>query len=198
MKAAVCYEFGKPLVVEEVDIDPPGKGEVKVKVAATAICRSDLHAVERLFPGKLPGIAGHETAGYVDEVGEGVNRVKPGDHVCVVASTVGCGMCPNCISGFRTMCQNRVKPEHHFHTKKGEPIITQAGPVGGFAEYTVVQEYQLVKLPDDMPMDRAAVISCAVITGFGSVLTAGVKPFTSVAVVGTGAVVPIASSVTNR
>jgi len=189
MKAALCYELGKPLVVEDgVTVDPPGPGEVKVKVAATAVCRSDLHAMEGVFPAQLPGLPGHETAGYVEEVGEGVTRVNPGDPVCVSAATVGCGMCPNCISGNRSMCMNRARPEPRHHTKKGEPISKMAGPVGGFAEYTTVQEYQLVKIPEDMPIDRASLLSCAVITGFGSVLTAGVKLFSSVAVMGTGAV----------
>ena len=189
MKAAICYELGKPLVVEDgVICDPPGTGEVKVKVVATAVCRSDIHALEGLFPGQVPGVAGHETAGYVEEVGEGVTRVKPGDPVCVIAGTVGCGFCANCLAGHRMMCMNRSRPTPHQHTKDGKDISPFAGPVAGFAEYTTVAEYQLVKLPDDMPVDVASVLSCAVITGFGSVLTAGVGLFKSVAVLGTGAV----------
>ncbi len=189
MKAAICYEQGKPLVVEDgVICDPPGKGEVKIKVVATAVCRSDLHFIGGLFPSHGPGVAGHETSGYVEEIGEGVTRVEPGDAVCVIAGTVGCGMCPSCIAGHRMMCMNRSRPVPHQHTKDGKDLSPLAGPVAGFAEYTTVAEYQLVKLPEDMPVDVAAVISCAVITGFGAVLTAGVKLFESVAVLGTGAV----------
>ena len=189
MRAAICYEFGKPLVVEDdVICDSPGPGEVKVKVVATAVCRSDIHAIEGMLHGQTPGVAGHETAGIVEEIGEGVTRVKPGDPVCVIAGTVGCGMCANCIDGNRMMCMNRSRPSPHQHTKDGKALSPFAGPVAGFAEYTTVAEYQLVKLPEDMPVDVAAVISCAVITGFGSVLTAGVKLFESVAVLGVGAV----------
>jgi S-(hydroxymethyl)glutathione dehydrogenase/alcohol dehydrogenase len=189
MRAAICYELGKPLVVEDgVTCDSPGKGEVKVRVAATAVCRSDLHAIEGLFPGHVPGVAGHETAGYVEEVGEGVTRVKKGDAVCVIAGTVGCGMCPSCLAGQRMMCMNRGRPVPHQHTRDGKDLTPFAGPVAGWAEYTTVAEYQLVKIPQDFPIDRAALVSCCVITGFGSVLTAGVKLFSSVAVLGTGAV----------
>jgi len=111
----------------------------------------------------------------------------------VTTSTVGCGLCANCLSGMRTMCTTYPlfgppSGEAHLHTKKGEPVATMAGQVGGFAEYTLVKEHQLVKLPEDMPLDRAALLSCAVITGFGSSLTAGVKPFSSALVIGTGAV----------
>jgi len=189
MKAAICYESGKPLVVEDgVICDPPAKGEVKVKVVATAVCRSDIHFIDGLFPLHGPGVAGHETSGYVEEIGEGVTRVKPGDAVCVIAGTVGCGMCPSCIAGQRMMCMNRSRPAPHQHTRDGKDLSPLAGTVAGFAEYTTVAEYQLVKLPEDMPVDVAAVISCAVITGFGSVLSAGVELFSSVAVLGTGAV----------
>ena len=84
MKAAVCYEFGKPLVVEEVEIEPPQQGEVKIQIAATAVCHSDIHMIKGEFPGiDLPFVPGHESSGYVTEVGEGVTSVKPGDAVCV-------------------------------------------------------------------------------------------------------------------
>lgn len=190
MKAAVCYEVNKPLVVEEVDLDPPGPGEVKVRLAAAAICHSDLHFLLGDMPTKLPGVAGHECSGYVDELGEGVTSVKPGDHVVMAPVTGGCGHCVNCMLGYRNLCTERGSPpQPHHRTKKGEPIAPLAGPVGGFAEYTVVNQYQCAKIPDDMPMDRAALLGCAVITGFGAVINrAQVKPFQSVAVFGIGGV----------
>ena len=194
MKAAICNALGKPLDIEEVDISPPGPGEIKVKVAATAVCRSDLHVMDGpAAHAQLPGLPGHETAGYVEEVGEGVNRLKPGDAVCVTTSTVGCGFCADCLSGSRTTCTNYplfggAPREPRVHNKKGEPVITMAGFVGGFAEYVVVREYQAVKIADDMPIDKAACLSCAVVTGFGSSMTAGVKPFSSALIIGTGAV----------
>jgi S-(hydroxymethyl)glutathione dehydrogenase/alcohol dehydrogenase len=189
MKAAVLYEAKKPLVVEEVDLDPPGPGEVKVRLAAAAICHSDIHMLMGDLPSKLPGIAGHECSGYIDEIGPGVTSVKPGDHVVMAPVTGGCGHCVNCMLGYRNLCQNNPPRPPHHHTKKGEPIATLAGPVGGFVEYTVVGEYQCAKIPDDMPMDRAALLGCAVITGFGAVINrAQVKPFQSVAVFGIGGV----------
>ena len=92
MKAAVCYEFGKPLVIEEIDLDPPQKGEVKVRVAATAICHSDLHLIRGEWGGKTPVVAGHEAAGFVEEIGEDVTEVRPGDHV-VVSLLRSCARC---------------------------------------------------------------------------------------------------------
>ena len=194
MKAALCYEAGKPLVVEEgVTLAETGPREVKVKVVATAVCRSDLHVMAGGFPSQLPGLPGHETAGYVEEVGEAVTRVKPGDHVCATTSTVGCGFCANCLSGIRTLCTTYPlfggpKQEPRIFNKKGEPVAKMAGTVGGFAEYVLVGEHQVVKIPEDMPIDRAALLSCAVATGFGSSMTAGVKPFSSALIIGTGAV----------
>src|SRR4051794_39900880 len=98
MKAAVCYAFDKPLVVEEVEIDPPQRGEIKVKLAATAICHSDVHLIRGEWGGDLPVVAGHESAGIVAEVGEGVTTVKPGDHV-VVSLLRSCGRCFYCTTG---------------------------------------------------------------------------------------------------
>ncbi len=189
MKAAVCYEVKKPLIVEEIDLDPPGQGEVKVRLAATAICHSDLHFITGDMTSKLPGLPGHECSGYVEELGEGVTSVKPGDHVVMAPVSGGCGHCVNCMLGFRNLCQDRRPSQPHHHTKKGEDIAPMAGPVGGLGEYTVVNQYQLAKIPDDMPMDRAALLGCAVITGFGAVINrAQVKPFQSVAVLGCGGV----------
>ncbi len=189
MKAAVCYEQGKPLVVEDVDIVPTGKGEVKIRLSATAICHSDLHFLNGDVPFKVPGLAGHESAGYVEEVGENVTSVKPGDPVVVTVTTKGCGQCYYCNIGIPHLCDNAVPWQPHHLTKKGEGIMPMAGPVGGFAEYTVVSEYQIVKIAEDMPIDRAALLSCAVMTGFGSVVNrAKVKPLESVVVMGTGGV----------
>ncbi|MFC1933339.1 Zn-dependent alcohol dehydrogenase [Chloroflexota bacterium] len=189
MKAAVCYEFGKPLVLEEVDIDSPQKGEVKVRLAATAICHSDIHKIRGELPGELPMIAGHESSGYVEEVGDGVTSVKPGDPV-LVSLVTACGKCFYCTTGRSFLC-NAVFPmdtESRVRNKKGESlsIMTRTGT---FAEYSIVNESQLVKLPDNMPMDSASLLACGVITGFGSVVNrAQVRPFQSVVVIGNGGV----------
>ncbi|MFC1900876.1 Zn-dependent alcohol dehydrogenase [Chloroflexota bacterium] len=189
MKAAVCYEHGKPLVVEEVDIDPPKKGEVKVRMAATAVCHSDIHSIRGELPGRLPVIAGHESSGYVDEIGEGVTSVKPGDPV-VVSLVTACGKCYYCASGQSFLCNAQwpLDSEHRIHNKKGEGLFIGTR-TGTFAEYCIVREPQLVKLPDDMPMDAASLLACGVITGFNSVVNrAQVRPFQSVAVIGVGGV----------
>ena len=125
MKAAVCYEFGKPLVVEDVEIDSPGRNEVKVKMAATAICHSDIHALIGELGPMLPLVAGHESAGYVEEVGEGVTTVKPGDSV-VVSLLISCGHCLQCVSGRPHICEYRWPQVSHLKTKDGNPAAVMA------------------------------------------------------------------------
>jgi Zn-dependent alcohol dehydrogenase len=189
MKAAVCYEIGKPLVIEDVELTGPGKGDVKIRVAATAICHSDIHDWKGEMPGPTPFIGGHETAGYVDKVGEGVTSVKEGDPV-VVSLLASCGKCYYCITGLPHLCENRFNPsrEPRLRNKKGQPLSPK-GSIGGFAEYVVVDESQVVKVPADMPLDRAALLACGVITGFGGVVKrARVGAFQSVVVMGAGGV----------
>ncbi len=189
VKAAVCREFGKPLVIEDVVVEAPQEGEVRVRVKATAICHSDIHCIKGELPGRLPGIPGHETAGYVEEVGKGVTSVKTGDPVLVTTVTSGCGHCYYCTVGLRHLCErSRPLPFHH-RDKTGQPLTSMAGPVAGLAEYTVVSERQLAVIPGDFPMDRAALLSCGVLTGYGAVFNrAQVRPLSSVVVVGTGGV----------
>ncbi len=189
MKAAICYEFNKPLSIEEIDIDSPGRGEIKVRFAATAICHSDIHMICGDFARDLPIVAGHESAGYVDEIGEGVTSVKPGD--CVVVSTIACcGKCQPCRLGFFHMCDLRhmLNIKGHLRNNRGQSLITMS-MVGGFAEKSIVLESQVTKVPQDFPLDRAALLACGVITGFGSVVNrAKVSPLSSVVVIGTGGV----------
>ncbi len=189
MKAAVLYEVGKPMLVEEVDIIAPGPGEVKARMAATAICHSDIHMIRGDLPVQLPGVAGHECAGYVEEVGEGVTSVKVGDHVVMAPVTGGCGHCVNCMLGYRNLCLNSPPAHPYLYSKKGEPLTPLLGTMGAFADYIIINEYQCAVVPDDMPLDRAALLGCAVITGFGAAVNrAQVKPFDSVAVFGIGGV----------
>lgn len=189
MKAAICYEFGKPLVIEEVSIDPPQRGEVKVRLAATAICHSDIHDWKGELPGSVPFVGGHECAGYVEELGEGVTSVKPGDAV-VVTLLCPCGKCVYCVSGLPHQCEAvwPLDKESRIRNKRGQRLATKV-KIGGFAEYVVVEEPQVVKIPRDMPMDRAALLACGVITGFGGVVNRlQIKALSSVVVVGTGGV----------
>ena len=189
MKAAVCYEFGKPLVVEDIDIDPPQKGEVKVRLAATAICHSDIHIIRGERGGDVPFVAGHESSGYVDEVGENVTSVKPGDAV-IVSLVASCGRCFYCRCGLPHLCEAKwpLDTESRLRNRQGQRII-QKLKVAGFAEYIIVDESQVVPVPPEIPLDRAALLACGVITGFGAVVNrAQVPPHSSVVVVGTGGV----------
>ncbi len=193
VKAAITCEYHKPLVIEEVELDAPRKKEVRLKVAATAICHSDIHckhAEHGVHP--LPAIGGHEICGYVDEVGPEVSYVKKGDKVIASIIPVGCGHCYYCYIGATGVCQNNplalFKPGP-FVTSKGQRILNFEGAVAGFAEYTVVPEAHLVKMPDAIPVDKACLIACGVISGYGAVLNrAKVQTNRSCVVVGTGGV----------
>lgn len=189
MKAAICYELGKPLVIEDIDIDPPKKGEVKVKFMATAICHSDIHALRGELFAKPPVVGGHESAGYVEEVGPGVTSVKPGDAV-VVTLVTSCGQCYYCAKGQGHLCNARypLDMENRLHTKKGDPVMSMF-KVGGFAEYSICTESQCIPIPKDMPMAQASMLACGVMTGFGSAMNrARVRPNESAVVIGTGGV----------
>ncbi|MBN2240569.1 MAG: alcohol dehydrogenase catalytic domain-containing protein [Dehalococcoidales bacterium] len=176
MKAAVCYEVNKPLVIEEVDADPPGPGEVKVRLAATSICSSDISIINGEVAAQLPGIIGLECAGIVDETGEDVTSVIPGDHVVIFPA-----------SG--VYAEKRKSTTPRFRNKKGQPVAQLSGLVGGLCEYTIVSQHQLVKIADDMPLDKSVIISGVIVTGFRAVVNhAQVKPFQSVAVVGCGSI----------
>jgi NDMA-dependent alcohol dehydrogenase len=189
VKAAVCYEFGKPLVIDEIEIDPPRDGEVKVRLAATAVCHSDVHHIRGDWGGPTPTVTGHESAGIVEEVGEGVTFTRPGDHV-VVSLMRSCGRCFYCTTGAPYFCEGRfvLDGETRLHTRSGEPV-EQGIFVGGFAEYAVVDQSQVVPVPKELPLDRVALLSCGVITGVGAVINAArVEPGTSVVVIGAGGV----------
>ncbi|MFC1946522.1 zinc-binding dehydrogenase [Chloroflexota bacterium] len=189
MKAAVTYEFDKPLVVEEIEMADPIEGEVRVKLATTAICHSDIHDIKGELPGKLPFIGGHESAGYVEEVGTGVAGLKAGDRVMVTLLS-SCAKCYYCLSGLPHLCTAKFAPQKNvrLRTKDGQPI-DQKGKVSGFAEKALVSESQLMKIPDDVPLESAALLSCGVITGFGAVINrAKVQAMESVVVMGLGGV----------
>lgn len=189
MKAAVCYEYGQPLVVEEIEIDPPQAGEVKVRIAATAICHSDLHVIRGEWGGELPVIAGHESAGIVEEVGPGVNLVHKDDHV-VVSLLRSCGRCEPCTTGIPHLCDGEfaLQSESRLRNRQGQSIHHGLS-TAAFAEYVIVDQSQLVPVPKEMRLESAALLACAVITGLGAVVNrAQVKPGRSVVVIGVGGV----------
>ena len=189
MKAAVCYEFGKPLVLEELELKPPQAGEVEVKLAACAICHSDIHCIEGAWGGTLPAVYGHEASGIVEQVGPAVARIKPGDHV-VVTLIRSCGYCYFCARGEPNMCETKfpLDGESRLYDSAGSSVV-QGLRTAAFAEYVVVDQSQVVQVPAKVPLDSAALLACGVITGLGAVVnTARVPAGSSVVVIGTGGV----------
>jgi Zn-dependent alcohol dehydrogenase len=189
MKAAVCYEFGKPLVVEEVQIDPPQIGEVKVKIAACAICHSDVHWIRGEWGGTAPAVVGHEAAGHITEVGRDVTRVQPGDPV-VVSLLRSCGRCFYCTIGRSYNCEAKFPLDRESRLRNMDGIPLKHGlRTAAFAEYTIVDQSQVVKVPRELPLDSACLLACGVITGLGAVVnTVQVETKSNVVVIGTGGV----------
>ena len=189
MKAAVCREFGKPLRIEEVDIGPPQHGELKIAIKASGICQSDTHMIEGAWGGELPAIFGHEAAGVVAEVGDGVEGLKPGQRV--VATLIrACHRCYFCSIGQPALCETtfRLDVETPIRAADGTPI-RQGLKTAAFAESIVVDASQVVPIPDEVPFEGACLLACAVITGFGAVVnTAQVESGSTVVVVGAGGV----------
>jgi S-(hydroxymethyl)glutathione dehydrogenase/alcohol dehydrogenase len=189
MKAAICYEFGQPLRVEEVTLEPPQSGEVKVRIAACAICHSDVHEIQGGWGGTVPVIAGHEAAGVVTEIGPGVTRVASGDHV-VVSLLRQCGECFMCTIGRPYNCK-KVFPldgESRIRNRAGE-AIRHGIRCATFAEYAIVDQSQVVVIPKEIPLASASLLACGVITGLGSVVnTAQVETGSTVVVIGAGGV----------
>ena len=189
MRAAVCRAFGEPLVIEEVALDPPGPGEVAVDLAACAICHSDIIFADGGWGGALPAVYGHEAAGVVRQVGEGVESVRPGDHV-VVTLIRSCGHCGSCAQGAAVTCETAFARDSQspLHRPGGE-ALTQGLRTAAFAEAVVVDASQVVVIPPAVPLDAASLLACGVITGFGAVTnTAGLRPGTTAAVIGAGGV----------
>lgn len=191
MLAAVISKLGEPVSVQDIDIDDPLPYEVLVRVVACGLCHSDLTMMRGQMLGLtyVPAVLGHEVAGTVVKVGSAVTEFAAGDHV-VGCSSRYCGVCPQCLDGLTYMCVNRRNivrdtPRLSWH---GTPVA-QMGQLGGFAEQLLVGEDTLVKIPRELPLDRAALLGCAVITGVGSVLNAAkVRAGSIVAVYGCGGI----------
>jgi S-(hydroxymethyl)glutathione dehydrogenase / alcohol dehydrogenase len=192
LRAAVLREFGQPLVIEELELDPPKTGELQVRMAASGVCHSDLHVAQGVHPTELPVVLGHEGAGIVEQVGPGVVGLAPGDHVLLTWLPY-CGHCRSCAGGWPNRCENTAwydatledgtcrfhagsSPVHHYNTSS-------------FAERSVVPARTAVKVDPSLPLTELALMGCAVMTGVGAVInTARVRPGDRVAVVGCGGV----------
>ena len=192
MKAAVLRGAGEPLRIEDVDVAEPIGHEVLIRVAAVGVCRSDLHHIEGLYPTDFPSVLGHESAGVVEAVGDQVGYVRPGDHV-ISCMSVFCGHCESCVTGHLVNCE---RPQDVRRAPGEPPRLSQNGEevhqfyhLSSFAEYMLVHEHAIVKVREDMPLDRAALIGCGVTTGVGAVHnTAKIEVGSTVAVIGLGGV----------
>jgi S-(hydroxymethyl)glutathione dehydrogenase/alcohol dehydrogenase len=195
MKAAICHERNQQVRVEDVTLDPPRRDEVRVRLAAAGVCHSDLSAVQGIIPSKLPLVLGHEGAGVIDAAGEGVTHLAPGDKV-VLSWVTPCGRCYFCRIGEPQLCEVGEKINNTNLMPDGSSRVHQDGrdlfvfsALGTMAEYAVVPANAAVKLPADAPLDKCALLGCAVMTGVGAVFnSAKVQPGSRVAVFGAGGV----------
>ena len=203
IKAAVLYEQGKehpftesnPLVVEDLDLEPPGDDEVLIKTGAAGLCHSDLSMIRGVMERKVPMVPGHEAAGVVEEVGKAVTQCKPGDHV-VMSFVPICGECEYCTTGRPNLCSIAFNARatgalingNRRLSLNGEPIHHTNG-VSCFAEYMVSCEDSVIVIDKDVPMVDAALFGCAVVTGVGAIVnTAKIPPGSTIGIVGLGGV----------
>ena len=191
MKAALFHGVHQPLVIEDVEIGEPMAREIIVRTVASGVCHSDLHFIEGLWPFPPPAVLGHEAAGIVEDVGDQVTYVKPGDHV-IACLSVFCGHCEQCLTGHPNRCSNpetrRGRNDPPRLSQNGNPV-NQFINISSFAEKMLLHENAVVKIREDMPLEAAALIGCGVMTGVGAALnTAKVEPGSTVAVFGAGGV----------
>ncbi|GIM47956.1 alcohol dehydrogenase [Collibacillus ludicampi] len=195
MNLPAPYAVSRPLKIEELELDPPKRGEVLVQIKAAGLCHSDLSVINGDRPRPLPMALGHEAAGIVIEVGEGVTDLQKGDHV-VCSFVPSCGHCLPCQEGRPALCEPGAKANAEGTLLSGERRIHLHGTdihhhlgVSGFAEYAVIARNSLVKVDPEIPLDKVAIFGCAVMTGVGAVVnTARVEPGSTVAIVGLGGV----------
>ena len=198
-KAAVLFEVGADWQIEDVELDEPRAGDVLVRMKVAGLCHSDEHAVTGDLPSPLPVIGGHEGAGIVEAVGEGVTAVAPGDHVAI-SFVPSCGRCRFCMSGRSYICNEGAKlfdlgmmsdgrEAHHVEGPDGRQPVSRYAQVGTFSEYVLASEDSVIKVDNDLPFEAVALVTCGVGTGFGSATErAGTRPGDTVAVIGIGGI----------
>ena len=193
MKAAVLNSIPGQLDIEDIQIDSPGPREVLIETKAAGLCHSDLHFMEGKYPYPCPAVLGHESAGVVTAVGADVHYVEPGDHVITCLSAF-CGHCEQCISGHLSLCEEKNtelvrRSDQPSRLSRDGEAVNSFLHLSSFAEQMLVHEHTVVKIPEEMPLDRAALIGCGVTTGLGAVFrTTKVEPGSSMAVIGCGGI----------
>jgi len=195
MDAEPPYAASKPLHVQTIDLDPPGRGELLVRIVAAGLCHSDLSVINGVRPRPMPMALGHESAGIVESLGEDVTDLAVGDHVVMVFMP-SCGQCLPCAEGRPALCEPGAAANgagtllsgfRRLH-RNGADVNHHLG-VSGFAEFAVVSRRSVVKVDKDLPLDEAALFGCAVLTGVGAVVNTGqLRPGQSAAVIGLGGV----------
>ncbi|HEV7663736.1 MAG TPA: alcohol dehydrogenase catalytic domain-containing protein, partial [Chloroflexota bacterium] len=186
-RAIVTRSPGEPLVVEDVELDPPGRGEVRVRILANGLCHSDYSVYHGRAPERLPGVLGHEAAGVIEAVGATVDTSRVGERV-VIAWRAPCGICRFCAAGQLTLCTRTQVAEPRLRTRDGLLPYRMLG-IGSLSTHVVVAAAQCIAVPVDVAPEHACLIGCAVMTGVGAALyTANVQPASTVAVFGCGGV----------
>jgi S-(hydroxymethyl)glutathione dehydrogenase/alcohol dehydrogenase len=193
-KAAVVYEPGKRIEIEELDLDGPREGEVLIRYTHAGLCHSDIHIAHGDLEARLPMVLGHEGAGIIEEVGAGVTRVAPGDHV-VCSFIPNCGVCRYCATGRQSICDMGATILEGYLPGARFPITGPRGQygamcmIGTFSQYGVISQTSAIKVDDDLPLEKAVLVGCGVPTGWGSAVnTAKVAPGDTVAIYGIGGI----------
>jgi alcohol dehydrogenase (nicotinoprotein) len=193
-RAAVLRDVGKDWEITELDLDPPKAGEVLVRFAAAGLCHSDDHLRTGDVPVRFPIVGGHEGAGVVEEIGDGVSRLRPGDHV-VCSFLPVCGHCRFCARGMSNLCDlgallhDNCLPDRTFRFHGGGEDFGQMCLLGSFSQRAVLSEHSCVKIDDDLPLETVALVGCGVPTGWGTAVNAGgVRPGDTTVVYGVGGV----------
>jgi NDMA-dependent alcohol dehydrogenase len=193
-RAAVVIEPGKPFEIEELELDAPGPNEVLIRFTHAGLCHSDLHIMTGDLPARLPMVGGHEGAGIVEDIGPGVTRVKPGDHV-VCSFIPNCGVCRWCATGQQAICdwgatilEGSLPPDRFVRSGKHGQYGAMC-MLGTFADHGVIHENSAVKVDDDLPLDKAVLVGCGVTTGWASaVYAADVRAGETVVIWGVGGI----------
>ena len=193
-KAAVVYEPGKRIEIEELDLDGPKDGEVLIRYTHAGLCHSDIHIAHGDLPARLPMVLGHEGAGIIEEIGAGVTRVKPGDHV-VCSFIPNCGVCRYCATGRQSICDMGATILEGYLPGERFPMTGPRGQygamcmIGTFSQWGTISQTSVVKVDDDLPLEKAVLVGCGVPTGWGSAVnTANVAPGDTVAIFGIGGI----------
>ncbi len=191
INAAVLRSANEPMLIESISIDEPAADEARVRVVGSGLCHSDLHVITGDLPYPLPAVLGHEAAGVVEAVGSGVSGLSVGDHV-IACLTQHCGTCHWCVRGRTWLCESRnfgARSTDQPRLSSGNEVLNQMAGVGAFAEQMLVHRSGLVVIDPDMPLDRAALIGCAVVTGVGAAINeARIRPGETCVVIGCGGI----------